>query len=100
MEGKIVRATFPPCINQLKHNCMKIPEEARKEIYNHFHSLKSIQAECEFLINYIKIDKTKRNVPGDSRRSAMKQYCLTFQNEQHTVCRMFFLNTLRISQDL
>ncbi|XP_014257000.1 uncharacterized protein LOC106670860 [Cimex lectularius] len=104
VKGKLIPAKpmqVANCVNRRGHNgCLEIPEEGRQEIYNNFHSLKTLKDQREFFIRNIQVNDPKRTVSGISRNLKTSVYELTFNNEKYTVCREFFLRTLGISEGL
>lgn len=98
--GKPMRP--PPCVNRPNHKCCeRIPEAARKIIFDQFHSYETLQAQREFLVRHITQETPKRKVvSGDSRKAYVKRYTLTDGSISHTICREFFLATLGISEGL
>lgn len=89
-----------PCIGKSKHNCDKFVKEAnRREIYNDFRQLDTIDDQRFFVINHIE-QKLKNRVTRSlesSRRTFTYHYTLTVDGQKKKVCREFFMATLNIT---
>lgn len=84
---------------KMKKMCSQITEEDRKAIFDSYHNLGDLRLQREFLIRHVKINQVKRKyTDGDSRRSKTREYMLTVRESLTPVCKVFFFNTLGISE--
>lgn len=93
--GKVIKERLPKPANcSCHHKCPEhFSEEDRKKINADYWSLADYCKQRLFLSNNIKVEKCKRTLTRESRRSNTLKY---FLNDKQ-VCKNLFLNTLHVS---
>lgn len=88
------------CTKQQKL-CESISDEQRQVIFESFHALGDLKLQREFLVRHIKCSEKKRSyTKGESRRKNSNEYSLRVGEESKKVCKLFFFNTLGISEQM
>lgn len=92
------RCTSKLCQKNLM--CFQITDEQRREVFEKFNGIGDLHLQREFLARHIKVDKTRRKTTDKehSRRGHTLSYTLTVENKSCRVCKIFFLNTLGVSE--
>lgn len=97
----------PPCNEQCIYKCtLHISHEVRKQIFDNFYKLGSIQKQWEFIASCADriIPKYRRIVDTSKRkrneRSLNVAYYFQKDDDRIRVCKTFFLNTLDISNSV
>lgn len=89
-----------PCADRKNHNCLsKVAENVRILIYNDFRNLDTIEKQRQFILTHVERrtkKRTTRNIT-DSRKSFTNHYSFTVNGEKKIVCRLFFMNTLNVT---
>ncbi|KAF9406913.1 hypothetical protein HW555_012891, partial [Spodoptera exigua] len=84
---------------RFKGEAYKTIKEARKKIYESFRTLRTLEAQRQFVIQHVKKEKKKRSTTnGPSRKDFTHHYSFTIGHEKVSVCRDFFLDTLNIKE--
>lgn len=90
----------PPCFVKPNHKCIAfVKEDNRREIYNQFRKLPSLDDQRVFVINHVEQrfkSRVTRNIE-DSRRSFTYEYTFTVDGQKRKVCREFFMATLNVT---
>ncbi|GFR64317.1 hypothetical protein ElyMa_003629300, partial [Elysia marginata] len=88
------------CTKQQKL-CESISDEQRQVLFESFHALGDLQLQRKFLVRHIKSCEKKRSyTKGESRRNKSNEYSLGVGEESKKVCKLFFFNTLGISEQM
>ncbi|XP_076453198.1 uncharacterized protein LOC143288506 [Babylonia areolata] len=84
------------CVRQ----CSTISDEQRHELFQSYYALADLRLQREFLVRHIKCSQTKRKSKPEkpSRRQITKSYFFTINQNVVPVCKVFFLNTLALSE--
>ncbi|XP_012938881.1 uncharacterized protein LOC106011979 [Aplysia californica] len=77
--------------------CDTITESLRKDIFQEFYSLASLQLQREFILRHVVNSDKKKESSHQSRRQKTNVYYLTAQGSLVKVCKKLFLNTLAMS---
>lgn len=77
--------------------CHIFTEEERDKIMNAFYETENLQQQREYINRYVTKSNPKHQ-KQDSRKKNRLDYCLPFFGEKVPVCKVFFLNTLVISE--
>lgn len=91
---------LPPCNEQkCRFKCpSKISEEDRERIFSNFWSLSNLQRQRDFLLaNMESITPQYRYTRDDSHRRLNNAFYFNVENVTHRVCKLFFKNSLAIS---
>lgn len=100
--GKIVAARS---IKNLQTDCpcpmkcsMKISVEHRKELFQSFWAMSSLQRQRDYLLTVVKsVAVGRKRAKTSTKRNVTMQYSFTCNGTSHRVCKRFFLTTLDIS---
>ncbi|XP_036365422.1 uncharacterized protein LOC115219916 [Octopus sinensis] len=78
----------------------KISEQRRKTLFTVYWELGDINKQRQFIINCVsKHNKERKRTKSDnSRRNSSLKYCFCIDDVEVEVCKIFFLNTLSISE--
>lgn len=78
----------------------KISEQSRKTLFNVYWKLGDINKQRQFIINCVsKHNKERKRTKSDnSRRNSSLKYFFCIEDVEVEVCKIFFLNTLSISE--
>lgn len=85
-----------------RKQCSKITDEQRSQIFRAFWDLGELILQREFVVRHIRSTDTKRKtkLSAESRRTQTLQYTLTVNQQIMPVCKVFFHNTLGISEQI
>lgn len=100
--GKVMKAKHvkPPCVNSCFYMCTQhFSDSDRNEIFSKFWNL-SDEEKNSFYCQFVKKKNVERKrIKGSERKKNTFQYSLYSSDDIiHSVCRIFFLNTLCINE--
>ncbi|CAG9814622.1 unnamed protein product [Phaedon cochleariae] len=80
--------------------CNEFTDDNRKEICTAFYGMGNLSLQREYVTRHTKTETKKRKVTQNesSRRSNTVFYCLPLNGVLQPVCKVFFLNTLSVSE--
>lgn len=80
--------------------CADVNEAARTIIFKDYYNLGDLQLQREFIVRHVDTKETKQKTTNKdtSRRQKTNNYYVTVEGSRIHVCKMFFLNTLGISE--
>jgi len=103
--GKIIAAKQmgDGCTDKCRYKCKaNFDEEDRKVIFNNFWEIGDINHQRQFIADHVGRTVTARPQKdiSDSRRQLSYRYQMSNNNTKYTVCKVFFLDTLGIKEDV
>ncbi|CAH0692027.1 unnamed protein product [Spodoptera exigua] len=104
-KGNIMQAKKPKhvnCIVKCRYQCMNhFSEDDRVKLCKDYWKINDNVSQKQFLLHQIvakPIKTMKTGIPNEKHRSATYEYYFTKDDQQHRVCKDFFLKTLCISK--
>ena len=97
--GKSVRERVlkPGCGEKCRYRCIqKIPQAEREQIFHNYWRLGDLALQRAFISAHV-VSKAKQRGSKDSRKATSFEYHLISKNQQQRVCKVFFMNTLAIT---
>lgn len=90
----------PPCSCQKKCG-EKFPTEERQQIFNKFYNLKLHELQWQYIARHVEAKPIKRlTVHRKNNRTQTLIYFLPLAESNIQVCKVFFLNTLKVSEQV
>jgi len=94
-KGKFVLdKTFKFQICACKYDCKRLTEDERREVFKRYWEMNNWQAQCNFITSSVTVKNCDKTRIGQNSR---KQNSRIFRIANKRVCKVVFLNTLRIS---
>lgn len=86
------------CTNKCKLKCAEnISRTQREDIFKLFWEIADIDQQRSFVAQSMTLTTKKSSVVGGSNRQANNTFCFTVNNDEVRVCKVFFKNTLDIT---
>lgn len=90
----------PTCSCQKKCG-EKIPTEQREQIFNNFYSLESHELQWQYIVRHVETKPIKRlTLDRKNNRTQTITYFLPLAESNIPVCKVFFLNTIKVTEQV